>query len=303
MQPRQDGQRPAIPLRSRAAICCRLLVGLTLGLAACGCAGFWDEVTSREFKFKDVFKPAPEPMWVIRNSTDGDKKSKALRKLKEPLQNGGTQQQQDEVVAALVAGATEDPQPLCRMAAISTLQHFKDPRAAKALVDAYDRASYFQRERPEAMATIRCQALAALGVNGNPIGTPLLVEVVGAPQTVGVEKEKQQSMDERIAAARALARFPQYQAAEALVRVLRTDQDVALRNRAGESLREMTGQDLPTDAEAWAGFLHKSGNDALAKKPSLTDKFLKLVSFPGKKPTTDNPPAGGNDPSSTPADR
>jgi hypothetical protein len=266
------------------AICC----------SPAGCAGFWDEVTSREFKFKDMFKPAPEPLWVIRNSPDGDKKSMALRSLKEPLQNGGTQQQQDVVMQALVWSAISDPQPLCRMAAISTLQHFKDPRAAQALIDAYDRASYFQRERPEAMATIRCQALTALGVNGNPNGAHLLVEVLEAPPTVGVEKDKLQTMDERISAARALAHFPQYQSAEALVRVLRTDQDVALRNRATESLREITGQDLPANAEAWAGFMHKSGNEALAKKPSMTDKFLKLVSFPAREPAVPNKPANNS---------
>jgi hypothetical protein len=29
----------------------------------------------------------------------------------------------------------------------------------------------------------------------------------------------------------------------------------------------------------WADYLHKSGDKALVTKPSLTDKFLKLVSF------------------------
>ena len=148
------------------------------------------------------------------------------------------------------------------------------------MVDAYDRASYFQRERPDAMDTIRCQTLAALGVNANPIGMPLLIEVLGSPQNVGVDKDKLQSMDERIAAARTLASFPQPQAAEALVRTLRSEkQDVALRNRVGESLHELTGQTLPADADSWNDYLKKSGNDAFAKKLNLTDKFLKLVSF------------------------
>jgi HEAT repeat protein len=249
--------------------------------ALSGCAGFWDEITSRDFKFKDAFKKAPEPMWVIRNSNDGDKKSKALRSLKEPLQNGGTQAQQDEVVQVLTVTATSDPQPLCRMAAIDALQHFKDPRAARALMDAWERASYFQRERPETMATLRCQALAALGVNGNPAAVDLLVRILKEPPQTGLERDKQDTLDERIAAARALAHFPQYQAAEALVTVLRTDQDVALRNRATESLQEMTGKDLPPDAQAWADFLHTSAGkgEALAGKRSLTDKVIKLMSF------------------------
>jgi hypothetical protein len=246
-----------------------------------GCAGFWDDVTSRDFHFKDMFKPAPDPLEVIRTSPDGDKRRKALLALREPLQHKGTQQQQDVVVKTLTWSATSDPQPLCRMAAIDSLQHFKDPRAAQALVDAYERASYFQRERPETMAVIHCQALAALGVNGNPAGVELLIGIVKQPPTGGPNKDQQQDMDQRIAAARALAHFPQYRAADALVSVLRSERDsVALRNRVHESLREMTGEDLPPDAQVWADFLHKSGNqDALVKKRSFTDKLLKLVSF------------------------
>jgi hypothetical protein len=252
--------------------------------ALCGCAGFWDDITSRDFKFKDMFKAAPEPLWVVRNTNDGDKKSKALRALKEPLQHGRSQQDQDAVVQALVWSAISDPQPLCRLAAISSLQHFKDPRAAQALVDAYERAYYFQRESPEAMETIQEQALQALGVNGNPMAVDLLVRVLKTPPLTGTEKDKQNDLNQRIYAARALAHFPHYQAADALVSVLRSEQDVALRNRATESLQEMTGQELPADAQVWAEFLHKSGDGALAKKPTLTDKFLKLVSFPAKEP-------------------
>jgi hypothetical protein len=261
----------------------RLVCIVHSALIACtlsGCASFWDDITSRDFKFKDMFKPAPDPMWVIRNSKDGDKKSRALRSLKEPLQHGGTQQQQDVIVNLLVRSVTIDTQPLCRLAAISALQDFKDPRAAPALMDAYERASYFQRDRPEAMETIQEQALQALGVNGNPVAVDLLVRILKAPPGSGPSGDKQNDLNQRIYAARALAHFPQYQAAEALISVLRTEQDVALRDRATESLREITGQDLPVNAEAWSEFMHKSGIEALAKKPSLADKLIKLVSFP-----------------------
>jgi len=276
---RQLGRSRVDGYRSGAAIRRRLFFTVLCCAALSGCAGFWDDVTSRDFHFKDVFKPAPDPLWVIRNSNDGDKKSKALRGLQEPLAHGGTQQDQDVIVPLLVSAATSDPQPLCRMAAISSLQHFKDPRAVEALKDAYYRAGSFQREQPEATAVIKCQALAALGVNGNPAGVDLLVRVLKEPPQTGPDKDKQQSLDERITAARALAHFPQYQAAEALVAVLRNEQDVALRNRVTESLQEMTGQDISGDAQAWADFLHKSGNGDLAKKPSATDKLLKLISF------------------------
>ena len=261
----------------------RLLLALAACVALDGCAGFWDDVTSRDFKFKQLFSKAPPPLWVIRNSTDGDKKGKALLALREPLQHGGTQAEQDEVVQVLTACATSDPLPTCRLAAIHSLQHFKDPRAAQALLDAYERASYFHRDHPETTAVLRCQAIAALGVNGNPIAVDQLVRVVNQPPTGGPDKDQQQDMDERIAAARALAHFPQYQAAEALVAVLRTEHgSIALRNRAAESLREMTGENLPADAQVWADFLHKSGrekNDGkiIPHKPSVIQVLWRKV--------------------------
>jgi HEAT repeat protein len=283
--PRQQCEtHPSLKRKRRIFLRLRFRLGCTLisALVACslsGCASFWDDVTSREFKFKDLFQPAPDPLWVIRNSNDGDKKSKAMLSLKEPLQNGGTQQQQDVIVKLLVQSAAGDPQPLCRLAAISTLQHFKDSRAAPALIEAYARASDFQRDRPEAMETVQEQALQALGVNGNPVGVDLLVRILKAPPGTGPSGDKQNDIQQRICAARALGHFPQYQAAEALVSALRAEQDVALRNRVTESLCEITGKDLPANAEAWSDFLHKSGNEALAKKPSLSDKLFKLVSF------------------------
>ena len=85
----------------------------------------------------------------------------------------------------------------------------------------------------------------------------------------GAEEDKQAKMDERIAAARALGHFKEYQATEALADVLRTDQDVALRNRSAESLRTITGKELPADYQAWADFLNKpEGRDAVVKENS-----------------------------------
>lgn len=278
MQPHQPGCLLAGARRQCTVLHGRLLVALVC-CAIGGCAGFWDDITSRDFKFKEMFKPAPDPLWVIRNSTDADKKSKALLSLQEPLQHGGTQQEQDVIVKLLVQSAVSDPQPLCRLAAIATLQHFKDPRTAPALIDAYDRAAYFQRDRPEAMETIQEQSLQALGVNGNPVAVDLLVRVLKTPPLTGTAGEKQNDLQQRIYAARALAHFRQYQAAEALVSVLRTEQDVALRDRATEALREITGQELPADAQAWGDFLHKSGPDALAKKEPSWKSALRLTSW------------------------
>src|SRR5262249_11169940 len=109
-----------------------LFAGAALCLLTCGCTGFWDEVTSREFTFKGVFSK-PKPMVVLRDCPDGDKRAKALRALHEPKAHGGTDQEQDAVVRILSTAAVSERQPLCRLAAIQALGEFKDPRAVDAL--------------------------------------------------------------------------------------------------------------------------------------------------------------------------
>jgi hypothetical protein len=269
------GQRH--PASAPAARPRRLLALLALGcLAHPGCANFWDEVTSRDFHFKEVFAQRPDPLWVIRNSPDGDKRAKALRALQEPLAHGGTADEQEVVVQVLLYAASKDTQLLCRLAAIQSLRKFKDPRAADGLKDAYYRAGSFN---PETANVIRCQALEALGETGNPAAVEVLVQVLREPPVEGPDPDRQQKLDERIAAAHALGHFKSYQATEALVGVLRTDQDVALRQRANESLQAATGKDFPPDARLWAEFFHQPGSqDALAGQPNLAQKAIQLIS-------------------------
>ena len=71
--------------------------------------------------------------------------------------------------------------------------------------------------------------------------------------------------------------------------MLRIEQDVALRDRATESLRKITGQELPANAEAWTEFLHKSGKEGLAKKETSWDSFLRLISWQKKGPNQPAP--------------
>src|SRR5262249_31545697 len=151
---------------------------------------------------------------------------RALRCLKEPLANGGTQKDQDVYVSVLNYTAANDSQVPCRMAAISVLRTYQDPRAVDGLKDAYYRAGNFDSY----VATVlRCQALGALGETKQPAAVETLVRVLREPPAEGPDQDRQQKLDERIAAARALGGFKQYQATAALVEVLRKDQDVALR--------------------------------------------------------------------------
>ena len=68
----------------------RLSAAALAGAGLCGCANFWDDVTSRDFKIKSLWEPRPNPMVVLRDSTDGDERAKALRALQEPKQHGGS---------------------------------------------------------------------------------------------------------------------------------------------------------------------------------------------------------------------
>jgi hypothetical protein len=250
-----------------------------------GCAGLWDDVTSNDFKVEELWRK-PDPLWVIKNSPDGDKRAKALRALQEPATHDGTQQQQDVVVSVLVYSAASDSQALCRLAAIATLRNFKDPRAAKGLEEAYYRASNFN---PETATVLRCQALRAMGDNGNPIVVDTLVRALREPPVEGPDADRQQKLDERVAAARSLSRFQHYKAASALVEVLKNEKDVALRDTAHESLVTATGKHLPPDPKAWNEYLEhpdqQMPNDSalVIGSEDPIGRFFKLVGFTSEK--------------------
>lgn len=251
----------------RKCLAAAAAAGVGLGLS--GCAGFWDEVTSRDFDYRSLYRK-PDPLVVLRDSQDGDKRAKALRALREPKQNGGSDQEQDMVVKLLTTAVVSEKHALCRLAAIQSLGRFKDPRVVPGLVEAYYRADSFT---PELATVIRCQALTALGQVGHPSAVDLLARVVREPPVEGTETEKQQTMEVRIAAARALGSFKHYQATEALLRVLQQEKDVALRDRAHESLQAVTGKKLPADYKAWEEFLHQSGADSPEIRPVAHKTF------------------------------
>jgi hypothetical protein len=242
------------------------LAALSVGVA--GCASFWDDVTSRDFAFKDLFSK-PNPMLVLRDSTDGDLRAKALRSLKEPIRNGGTAKDQDAYVQILTTAATTDKEPLCRTAAIKSLAQFKDKRAVEALIQADQRAD---RDFSRDLSTvIRQQALTALGETGDPKACEWLILVARAGAKEESDVEKQQTLDVRLTAIRSLGKYNQTQATEALLHLLKTEKDVAVRDRAHESLQVATGKSLLADPKAWENLLHPSGqgnNRTLAEDPA-----------------------------------
>lgn len=245
---------------------CSLAGALLLGTSLSGCAGVWDDLTAKDKPFgtrvKGLFVKQ-DPLVVLRDSSDGDERAKALRALRDPLEQGGTDQDHEFVFELLTKAATTDKQPLCRLAAIQKLATFNDQRTAKILENAFYQVDDFT---PDIATRIQCAALSAMGETGDPQVVPFLVEKLKEPPAERSDFAQQRN-DRCIAAARALGHFKDYQATEALAQVLhREKEDVALKGRAHESLQLATGKDLPADYQAWDEFLHPKDQNTVARQ-------------------------------------
>src|SRR5262245_13094755 len=186
-----------------------LLAGLGLfALASSGCAAtFWEDATavSPTGKFKDTMAlrwgfltHKIDPMETLATSSDGDMRARAFRMLKEPKQTGGAERDQDYLVEMLASACKTEKQVICRVAAVEKLGEFKDPRAVKALTEAFYAPINFSDKNP----VVRTACLTSLGRIGDPAGLETLSEAA----------MRDPSMDVRIAAATALGHFKDYQA-------------------------------------------------------------------------------------------
>jgi hypothetical protein len=228
-----------------------------LGSAMAGCASHWDDITSREFNVKNWFTPEDPPLVVLQHSDDGEKRARALARLDEPLRNGGTQKEQDDAVEILKNAATTERTPLCRMAALQTLGHYKDTRAPEIIETVYlDKLAF----NSELNGRIREQCLNSLIETGGPVAMHRLVLVAKEPASTGSEQERKDVLDRRLAAVRGLAKFQDPEAAATLVQLLRTEKDNAMRDRAFESLQTCTGKHMAADSKQWDAYL-PSGTD------------------------------------------
>jgi HEAT repeat protein len=216
------------------------------GVVACqlaGCANLWDDVTARGFKVRNLYT-RDDPMTVLNTNTDGDERVKALRALKEPRANGGGEAEQDRVMEILTRAAVTEPQPNVRIAAIETLGKFQDPRAVPALTSAYEATNQLAGD---AAANVRCLALTSLGQTRRPEAIRYLVRVAQTETPPEApERDRQQVRDCRLAAVRALSHFEySREVGEAMARLLQTEKDVALRDRATETYVAVTGAQPP----------------------------------------------------------
>lgn len=213
------------------------------GMAIClvsltGCAGVRET-------WQSWWNPR-EPYEVLLKAEQGDERAWALGRLKEPIKNGGSQQDQERVVLRLNTAARTEKTIPARLNAIQSMAKFSDPRIVRGLEDAYYNADDFG---PEGATVIRAQVLTALGEVGHPDGLRLLTTVLNAPEVADTvsAQERQNQMDERLAATRALSKFQDPKAVAALESVLKREKNVALRNRARESLELASGRELPPD--------------------------------------------------------
>jgi hypothetical protein len=226
-------------------------VALALGVSA-GCAARWDEMVSHERDWSYVFGIGkPHPLTVILETTAGDRRAQALCELHEPLRHGGNAKDQDTYLKVLQESAAGDPEPLCRLTAIRCLGKYKDPRAARILEDVYQ-----QPKLPftlENNSLIRKEALVGLEKMHNDESRHLLIRVARqpGPPLDASHDDRNQTQDEKIVAIRALGKYKQQECVDALTYVMRTEKDIALRDRALASLEESTGKRWPAQREAW----------------------------------------------------
>jgi hypothetical protein len=251
-----------------------------LGLChATGCVTAWDNITSRGYREKLFSKPyetlfvTPDPLVVLRDSADGDERAKALKRLGKPDRHRSAAQQ-EEVLTLLATAAKSEKHPLCRLAAIDCLGQYQDPRSAHALVEAFDvltpggaaaagNTGPLARRSirpdllafaPETSRMIQCRTLTALGQTAQPEAAQFLARMARQPAAPAGDEETAHEL--RLAAVRGLAHCKDAAGSEALVSVLAEVQDkgsreVALRDRAHESLQKSTGKNLPPDATQW----------------------------------------------------
>jgi hypothetical protein len=225
-------------------------------LGLCGCASYWDEFTFKEFPH-NLWGHQPDPVAVLHDpAADGNQRYRALANVQEPAQHGGSQQDQDDIYKILEKAATQDPVPVCRLAALSALGRFKDPRAATCVDGVFDQQLPF----PKDMNTlIREQCLTSLIEIGGPVALQRLVLVAKEPPSTGPAQASQETLDRQLIAVRGLAKFKQPEATAALSYVLCAKKnDAALRDRAHESLVSCTGKDLPADSQVWQSYLPPS---------------------------------------------
>ena len=211
---------------TRRMMICAVLVSL----APVGCG---KTKTADEWIKGKLFPPTPAERILQLESDHADVRREAVLY----VQRKPKMHQVPSVVKVMCLLAREDYErdPMVRAAAARTLGDLKGDDVIPTLgaVLATDSNPF-----------VRTDAALALGAHGAPDGIQALAEAMGADKDVDV----------RVAAAEAIHGIKDKRTAEALVGGL-ADPDIAVARKAWESLRYVTGQDLPLKVEPWSEWL------------------------------------------------
>ena len=290
-------------------------------LALTGCRGTWDTLTSRSMRnhpwetTKKLWVPE-DPVTVLRADPPygGNDRASALRRLKEPIRNGQTQDVQDSIINVLSKTATADPSPVLRLAAIEALGRFEDPRAAGILIQTYneahgrppgaspskprsdiltagggraaDRMLISDRMllagpvgySPDTVSAIRCRALETLGRTNRQEAVSFLGHVATAGGNSNEIPEGAEDRDVRLAAVRGLAKCRQPEAVLALAQVMNKEhgKDGALVGRSHDGLVQLTGQKLPADPQEWNKVI-QAGSVSVRPEPNWIQQAVEWI--------------------------
>ena len=166
------------------------------------------------------------------------------RKAVEAVAKSGKTETVPSLVRLLCLVAQKDRDAMVRSAAVQALGGVKGEGVLETLAEvlAKDGNPY-----------VRSDAAGALGRQAVPDAVPVLIEAM----------QGDASVDVRLAAEDALRNFKDRSAAEALASGLGKS-DIAEVQKCWESLRYMTGQDLPREPAAWDAYL-ASAEDPFAR--------------------------------------
>ena len=237
---------------------CIVFTIAVVSTAASGCTGLWDELTKKRSSrdLHGYFFP-PDPLVVIRDSSDAGRRAEAFSRLSEPAQNGGGEKEQQYYLSLLQETAEKDPDPLTRLAAVRRLGKTKDPLAVEILKTALFQKLPFTSEMN---SRVRQEAMRSLATTGRPEAAEWLIRIAKQPGASDEDslRDKQLALDERLVALRGLSKFSQPRVHEVLIEFVENEKEIALRDRALTSLREATGRNLPADGAAWRKSLQEN---------------------------------------------
>src|SRR5262249_17518249 len=142
------------------------------------------------------FNP-PNPLVTVMETTDGERRAKALASLREPAQHGGSQYDQDKYLEILTTAAETDRDPYCRLGAVQAPGYFNDPRAARGLEKVVQQSKLPFTQDFNAM--IRQSTLRSLVKIGNDDARRLVVLVARSPGPTqeASSMDRQQQQDEK----------------------------------------------------------------------------------------------------------